>query len=120
MDIPVYKEVRARNCNKLPCFYLSQIVAYAARVCAHVTLAYAGERANVKAAAGAFSGDADHNVILEAEPEGCSGSFDAALRGIAGDDFPTHGARGGQSAIKGLGRRRIEVQRTYIGISLLL
>ena len=107
--------------SNLSSFYLSQIVTDAPRVGAHITFAYAGKRANIKAAAGAFSGDANHDVILESEPKGSCCSFNTALGGIGSPRSPSSCRVRRPATRRGLDRRsHIEMQRADIGIGFLL
>ena len=76
--------------------------AYAFGVGADIAHAHAREGADIEPAAGSPGADANHDVILEAEPERGAGRLDAALLGNSGDDLPAQFFCRGQRAFEGL------------------
>jgi hypothetical protein len=97
-----------------------QVVAHALRVDAEVAAADAREGAHVDAAAGTLRGDADDDVVLEAEQQRRRGGLDAHLRRRDGDDVPAHRTRDALRALERLRRRHVEQQRCDVRIAFAL
>ncbi len=88
---------------------------------AEIAAALAAVRADVDAAAGDVGGDADDDIVGEAEVERRIARFDDAGRGVADEDGPaTHRPRRGESTLEGLRRRHGDGHRRDVGIGRML
>src|SRR5437899_1547966 len=79
-----------------------QVGAHAGRVDPVIAAADPRFRADVDPAAGLGGGDADHDVVGEAEPAAAVAGLDAPFGRIARDNGPAHLPGGGEGAGEGL------------------
>src|SRR5262245_31367442 len=89
-------------------------------ISAYVAPAYARYRADVDTTTAVGLGDTHQHVILKAEPKGCRGRLDALVGRHGCDNLPSHVARSGQGARKGLQRRSLEREGTKVWVTRAL